>query len=337
MKAVIKWAAVAVLAAAASPILFMAGYGVWHGRDVINGLRMLFVEPTGNTIDASLIEYYEPVAVRSVGVLANPELHENSGLASSVKTANLLWAINDSGNASELFAIDATGEHLGKWRLDIPQPADFESLAAFEWQGEAFLMIADVGDNYRWRRQLSLFVIREPGLDTPVDQVIEVEWTIRFRYPDVHRDCEAVAVDAARGEVLLITKRVIPAEVYSVPLAPDNTVQTAKLIAELDKLPQFPKPDPGARSWPGAHQSQPTGLDIIGNRAVVVTNKDAYLFDKHDGESWARGFSGYPKRIVLPWVGQREAVAFARDGARFYTSSERSRRNRSSAIYEVEL
>ena len=43
-------------------------------------------------------------------------------------------------------------------------------------------------------------------------------WSIAFRWPDGPRDCEAMAVDAANSEVLLISKKRVPAR--TVPPAP---------------------------------------------------------------------------------------------------------------------
>jgi hypothetical protein len=229
------------------------------------------------------------------------------------------------------------GEDLGRWRLDIPQPGDWEALASFQLDGEPYLMIADVGDNFRWRPTLRLFVVREPSLDDPTDQPIDVAWWFGFRYPDGYRDCEALAVDESREEVLLISKRVIPAEVYRLPLRPTEPIVTAAKIADLDKLPQPVERDLYEDAKYGATRSQPTGFDIAGTRAVIVTYKDAYLYERRADEDWGGAFARIPKRIALPTVPSRESVALSHDGRRFYTTNERARGRNAAGIFEVEL
>ena len=333
----IKWLVIIVVLAAASPFIALAGYGFMHGLDVANAFRMLFVTPGGETIDPARVPYRQPVAIRWLGNVENLDLSEASGLASSIAAENVLWGVNDSGNDSELFAMRVTGEDLGSWPVEAPQPADWEALAAFEYQGDAYLMIADVGDNLRWRPTLRLFAVREPALGNPQDQPIEVAWEVRFRYPEGYRDCEAIAVDEATQEVLLLSKRVRPAEVFSVPLRPAEPLVTARQIAVLDNLPQPVERDTYENPKYGAYRSQPTGFDIAGNRAIVATYKDAYLYERQPGETWGTALSRIPQRIALPGVPSRESVAFARDGSRFYTTNERSNGTDAAGIFEIEL
>src|SRR3546814_1299695 len=86
---------------------------------------------------------------------------------------------------------------------------DWEDIAAFELDGRRYLLVADTGDNGGLRRSLQLHVIEEPASLDEVAQhaPLEPAWSIAFRWPDGARDCEAVAVDARRGEVLLISKK----------------------------------------------------------------------------------------------------------------------------------
>src|SRR3546814_1566799 len=64
---------------------------------------------------------------------------------------------------------------------------------------------------------LQLHVIEEPASLDEVAQhaPLEPAWSIAFRWPDGARDCEAVAVDARRGEVLLISKKRTPPELFA--------------------------------------------------------------------------------------------------------------------------
>src|SRR3546814_3441453 len=80
---------------------------------------------------------------------------------------------------------------------------------------------------------LQLHVIEEPASLDEVAQhaPLEPAWSIAFRWPDGARDCEAVAVDARRGEVLLISKKRTPPELFALPLRPRaDGMQVARKI-----------------------------------------------------------------------------------------------------------
>src|SRR3546814_8112412 len=67
---------------------------------------------------------------------------------------------------------------------------------------------------------------------------LEPAWSIAFRWPDGARDCEAVAVDAQRGEVLLISKKRTPPELFALPLRPrdDGMQRSEEHTSELQSL-----------------------------------------------------------------------------------------------------
>lgn len=334
---VVKWLTIVAGLVVLAPFAALTAYGLAHGLNVPNAIRMLFVDPGGETIDPARVPYRRGVTVRWLGNVENLALSEASGLAMANATDGTLWAINDSGNDPMLFAMGLSGRHLGAWKVNVPQPADWEALSAFFLDGQPYLIIADVGDNFRWRPELRLFVVREPPLTRPADVPVDIAWSFRYRYPEGYRDCEALAVDETRGEVLVISKRVVPAEVYTLPIRPDEPVVTARKIAVLDNLPQPVERDRYENPRYGRYRSQPTGFDIAGNRAVIATYKDAYLYERKPEEDWSAAFSRVPERIALPNVPSRESIAFARDGSRFYTTNERSRGRDAAGIFEVEL
>jgi hypothetical protein len=65
------------------------------------------------------------------------------------------------------------------------------------------------------------------------------------------------------------------------------------------------------------------------NRLLVTTYRDAYLYDYGD-------VTQEPSRIPLPLVGQREAIAFARDSdSTAYVSRERGSGTEVAEIFEL--
>jgi DNA-binding beta-propeller fold protein YncE len=150
---------------------------------------------------------------------------------------------------------------------------------------------------------------------------VKPAWTIEFRYPDGLRDCEAVAVDAARGKVILLSKRTIPPAVYELPLSPAKAgVAVAQKIGQTDVTPP-----PGG--FPHPFGAQPTGLDLSadGTLAAVVTYVGIFVFPRNREESWAAAFARKP--VVLPRHGlwQAESIAFSRDGKKLFVVSEGAR------------
>jgi len=268
-----------------------------------------------------------------VADLANRGLREASGLAASRLREDLLWAINDSGGKARLYALGLDGRDRGSVRVEGVKNRDWEDLASFQLDGGAYLLIADVGDNLAKRRTSVLYAVAEPpirGEKLGKNAEVPVSWTLRFRYEDGSRDCEAVAVDASGGRILLLTKRRFPSVLYELPLAGrgHDEVALARRVTEVPHLPR-----PSSRRWPmlGAGRrslsrlaSFATAMDLAadGSAAAVLTYGDAFLFSRSSGESWAEAFARPPRQIVLPRLRQAEALAFVPDGHTLYVTSE---------------
>lgn len=322
-------------------VLTVAGFW-WHldhnwNVDVPNGVYHVFAaKPVVPTVAAaSLVK--RPAEITFAGNLAEPALREASGLVRSRRHAGVYWSVNDRGSPAEVFALDSNGRHLGRWLVDAPN-FDFEEVAGFVGADGPMLLIADTGDNLRWRRELALHLIAEPPLDTPPHSTLPLHRTIRYAYPGgSYRDCEAVAVE---GEwIYLVTKRVTPAEVFRLPLAAGPGLQTPERIALLASLPQ---PDSHSRKedpegW--RFHSAPTALDMRGDLAVVLTHTDAYLYLRSVDEAWSTAFAGRPERVVLPAQTGLEAVAFTGgEGApEFLTVAERFGTRNAVALFRTAL
>lgn len=335
---VLRWLLVLAGITVLLPLSAFVGFGLWYGLDVGNAFYALVVKPTGTTIAPEQVPYRQ-VDVRWLGNIDNLDLDEASGLDVSTRDPQLLWAINDSANEPRLFALSPQGAHLGSWAVALPALGDWEDLSSFKIDGTSYLLIADVGDNFRWRRVLNLYILREPLLRDLTDStILHAERTIAFTYPDGPRDSEAVAVDTATREILILSKRVIPAEVYRLPLdAPEDYVVTAERIALLTGIPQPVERDLYEDPDHGSGRSTPTALDVHGNSALVLTYKDAFLFERQANEAWSAAFARIPQRVALPRTHQQEAAAFARDGRSFYTTIERPHGRDAAGIYQVLL
>lgn len=176
---------------------------------------------------------------KAVGHLARKKVPEASGLTYSRRWPGHLYWVNDSGNKPELILSNHAGNNMKVIKVAGGKFRDAEALTSTTCDdGESCLVIADVGDNGRKRKQVELIVIREK--DISGDEVAPYR-RIKFQYSDGPHDVEAVAA-LPNGDLLMITKehtlmRALPAQIYSLPRAdwqnPRARDLTAKLLGTL--------------------------------------------------------------------------------------------------------
>ena len=249
---------------------------------------------------------------QQAGKLENPQLKEVSGLAASSLYPGLLWAINDGGDDPLLYAVGSDGADLGTFRVEGATNYDWEALASFRLQESAYLLIADVGDNWEQRPTVTLYVVKEPPITAAglgSDTAVPIDWQIYFTYEDGPQDCEAVAVDPVTQSVLLLTKRGLSPNLYEMPLQP-AAVDAPLVARRLESVPHF--------SWPTDMDLSPDGL-----AAVVLTYNHAYLFRRRPGDDWSEAFQKKPARLRFETLMQQEAVCFGFYGKSVWVTSER--------------
>jgi hypothetical protein len=144
----------------------------------------------------------EPPSCRiSSGITRLPDLPEASGLAASRRTAGVLWSHNDSGDPF-IFALTLAGAVKGRVRVTGAQVWDWEDISVGACPQGTCLYIADIGDNDRNRRSVTVYRTPEPA---PVDIATEPVEMLRATYPDGPHDAEALVV-LPDGELFIITK-----------------------------------------------------------------------------------------------------------------------------------
>lgn len=262
---------------------------------------------------------FQPLAKKTK--LQAPAVTEASGLAISPADPRFMWIVNDSGSTPDIHLAGTDGTYRGKVTLKNTKNIDWEDLASFSLDGKNYLLVADTGDNDARRESRTLHILREPKLPADGETLaatVQPAWQIEFRYEAGPRDCEAVAVDARAGKILLISKRTNPPEVYQLPLHPPaksgiltaNKIGTTEVKSPVDSLIPF--------------RNQPTGLDITadGSLAAVVTYYGVFLFPRKPDESWAEAFAKPAATLPPHLLGQAESVAFSKDGKTIHAISE---------------
>jgi hypothetical protein len=293
--------------------------------------RLLFPKPMRLIVIASclLLISSESFAARwsnpeYSGTKTDAELEEMSGLAASNIHKDILWVINDGGNGEKLIAMRTDATRAASFNLKGVKNTDWEDLASFKLKGKNYLLIADTGDNGGIRKSLQIYVFEEPK-SLADDQVLEPAWSFDFKWPDGARDCEAVAVDAAKGEILLVSKKRVPPELFSLPLQPASKNVVAKKIGELPGIEQPNASQMEQNPVYGRYRSQITAADLSKNgRVLIVMNYHAiYFYVRNDStSSWNTAFDKKPFLISFPWLPQAEAISFNREGDAIYIGSE---------------
>ena len=258
-----------------------------------------------------------------VGELENPALREASGLAPSRRGIERLWVLNDGGDGARLYSIGLDGSNQGVVEVEGIRNEDWEDMASFRWNGDAYLLIADIGDNQARRSSYRLYFVREPGRRLPAS--VAVERTLTFVYEDGPRDAEAIAVDPEGERILILSKRDHPPRLYELPLSSERSgIQVAHYVTSILPLPQPSFGDILANPVLGRLGDVPTAMDISpdGRSVVVMTYRAIFRFHHPPGLGWREAFSRPPEKLATHALLQGEALAYGPDGRRIYYTSE---------------
>lgn len=260
---------------------------------------------------------------RLAGLITSKDLAEVSGFAASRVHEDVLWAITDSGNPARLHAISRRGQLLAQFDVDGAKNVDWEDMASFDLDGKHYLLVADTGDNGGVRKSITLYIFEEPS--RLANGTLRPAWTIRARWPDGPRDCEAAAVDAAAGKVLLISKKRTPPELFVLPLAdPGKTWREPRRIGRLAGVPAA---DPELqRSDPAMAKlfTQVTAADLSpdGQTLAVLTYGSVLFYRREAGEGWGAAVARDPEAHDVPLIPQAEALTWSAGGGGLYASGE---------------
>lgn len=264
----------------------------------------------------------------TAGTLTEPRSSEVSGLAASRRAPGILWAHEDSGGEPVLHAIAADGTPRGQIRLRGVENVDWEDVASFEMDGQAWLCVADVGDNFARRSFVRLHFVPEPALadfEGRGELTLAPSFTLRVAYEDGPRDCESVAIDPRERAVYLLSKREPVPRLYRLPLEkPDGAVAVARKVGEV---PHLPRPNALQLALPiptGAYRACPCAMDFAadGSGAIVLTYGDTLYFPRRTGESWATALSRPPLVLGAHDLPQAEAACFDSSGRSVFVASE---------------
>ena len=157
----------------------------------------------------------EPISLSPRATFDYEEIDESSAIIKSRIWDNVYWTLNDSGDDARIFPFTKEGNVLrANWYkteagVYIPDAVnvDWEDMTTDD---EGNIYIADCGNNDNMRRDLAIYIIKDPNPQTTGKT--RVFQTINFYYPEQTEfpanpnnfDCEAVFW--AKGKLYLLTK-----------------------------------------------------------------------------------------------------------------------------------
>jgi hypothetical protein len=275
----------------------------------------------GNTSE----DYSEP---NVIGTIGSRDISESSGITISACQPNIIWTHNDSGDGANLFALDKTGNLIGKWRVAEARNEDWEDIAAFKSSaGDCYLYIGDIGNNVRRRDIFTIYILKEPKVALDAEfrktmQTTEDARAVRFEYPDLRRDSETLMVDPQTGDVYILSKSLSDSSVVY-KLAAGFSFEKLNRLEQVVDL-----------SVPAIPNGFLTGGDISadGRRVVLCDYFNGYeIILPENAKNFDEIWRQKPKIVELGKRQQGEAITYSADGGSIFATSEK----RNSPIIEV--
>ncbi|MEU9116759.1 hypothetical protein AB0D04_34675 [Streptomyces sp. NPDC048483] len=149
-------------------------------------------------------------------------LKEFSGLGVSGKHPGVIYALNDSGNTHQVFAVDcsgATGQLKATFTLGGATNTDWEAMAVGpDESGRPSIHVGDIGDNLAGRAEITVYRFAEP--DQLADATVQPT-AFRFTYSDGKHDAESLLIDPTNRQLYVASKVMGAAgKLYKAPLPP---------------------------------------------------------------------------------------------------------------------
>ncbi len=237
-------------------------------------------------------------------------LNEASGIETN-HHSNLIWMINDSGNASKLFGLSSDGKIKKELKIHAKNN-DWEDLASDK---EGNMYIGDFGNNTNKRKNLAILKVSADSLNNKGKVDIE---RISFNYPNQNKfppkkkylyfDCEAFF--HFNDSLYIFTKSRVKDDfgktnLYSIPAKQGN--HTAKYVSSFNSCSKLD-------CWI-------TSADISddGKKVVLLNSKSVWVFTNFKGTNF---FSGTTTEFPLNHNSQKESVCFKNNNTLYITDEK---------------
>jgi hypothetical protein len=252
--------------------------------------------------------------IERIGTVKHTPLGEMSGIVRSERYPGVWWVHNDSGAGPRLFALDSAGKVLvptrsrkrfhGEKAITGSRPWPGVEIAGarnVDWEDLALdkgtIYLADLGNNNNARRNLGIYVFKEPDPHradrTRNLSFLPVHFPEQKAFPAKkwHFDCESIFID--RGRIYLLTKHR--------NTNADHSLVTGTNLYRLDtRHTDRPNPLKLIDSHPDL---LPTAADLSpdGRRLAVLSLMAVHIFERPEkGDRWLTGrVSRHPLPVFL--------------------------------------
>ncbi len=248
-------------------------------------------------------------APRRTGTISDPEITEASGVVQSRRYPGVVWVHNDSGDTPRIFAMTTKGVAIRQYAIPDAKAVDWEDIGILAGVngGPDTLYLGDIGDNNSTRSSIHIYAIPEP--DPAHDTTAGPTESERLLYPDGPHNAEAMFVDPATRDVIIVTKEPSGASrVYRKQGGLLSGHPTLTLIATLHL---------GLGELVTAGDISPDGSAII-----LRTYFSVFVWSRDLGEDIATAFTRQPCEAPSPVERQSEAISIDADGRGYLTTSE---------------
>lgn len=267
--------------------------------------------------------------VKTTGI-ENDELDEISGIAYSSKS-QLFWVHNDSGNLSDIYALDRNGDMKLRVKLDNVKNIDFEDISLRNHDDINTLFIADIGNNNHDRNEMYIYRFEEPSYNSTLytaetaikgTKVIHVKPNVLLLdVSDLDINFEAMMVENKTGKIFLVEKvKSKKAKIYIISkFDVDEKVLFPSYYGEID-------------------------FEMYGKQEVVaidISDDDKSILIKTKSSVFMLAREDFRKNITsdmlkkMPYVEehQGEAICWSEDSLGYYTVSEKKAKKEVSIYY----
>jgi len=237
-------------------------------------------------------------------------LNEVSGIETSTKS-DLIWMLNDSGNAPELYGLDPRGTIVKVLKIEAKNK-DWEDLTA---DPSGNLYIGDFGNNENKRKKLRILKVSANAL-TGLGPV-EVEY-INFHYPNQtkfppkkkRRHFDSESFFFYNDSLYIFTKSRVKkhfgrTDLYKVPATPGD--HSAQFISSFEGCPEM-------ECWITAADISQDGRSV-----ALLNHKAVWVFRNFTGDNFFNG-----EADELPFMAdltQKEGLCF-KDAKTLYITDE---------------
>ncbi|PID26806.1 MAG: hypothetical protein CR982_08295 [Candidatus Cloacimonadota bacterium] len=250
-------------------------------------------------------------------------IDESSGISKSRNFENIYWTLNDSGDEARIFAVDRKGtlcipswmESREKYKgLEISDAVniDWEDITT---DNEGNIYIAACGNNGNTRRDLAIYVVKEPNpknvTATRISRQINFYYPEQKEFPPINNNFDCEAIYYREGNIYLLTKHRadLNTVLYRIDLSDKRDLIPAKKLAEFNI------------------EGNVTAADCSsdGSRVAVLTYNNVWVFDT-DGENIFKG----KKRFLRISGKQCEGITFDTNERLIITNEQKD-------LYELDI